>query len=168
MIGVIIVIVIVLAIIFWIGIKVDKLKERTMQHILKDTPLSESNMRANWNNAIGGRVEERFLKDFPNYTKESLDEFIQQTVSDLREKRATDILSEKVKQKMVADEKLVEFLEKTYKRTAIEAYGNGRFNVTVIYADEKDEYGLALFYKIQNNQLILDEYSIKKGAMLGF
>lgn len=168
MIGVIIVIVLVLVLLFWIGIKVNGLKDRATQHILRDTPLSAANIYGRLNHAVGGRVEEKFLKDFPDYTKESLQQFIQETAMDIKEKRQKDNMSDKVKQKMMVDDKISMFFEKAHKRDVIEAYGNGRLNVTVIYADQRDEYGLALFYKILDNKLILDDYTIKKGVTLGF
>lgn len=165
---VIIIIVILLAIYMFISIKVDKLKYRAEQHILKETPFNRANIDATMDGAIGGELIKKFLADFPHYTQESLFQLFQKCAENIRSKNRIEIMSEKVTQKMGNDKKIEILAQKQYKRMSMTAYGRGRLNVSIIYADARDEYNLSLFFKIQEKTLLLDEYVIQKGNMLGF
>ncbi len=165
---IIIIAIILFAIYMFIGVKVDRLKYRATQHVLKDTPFNSANIDATMEGAIGGEIVKKFLTDFPNYTEEILFQLVRQCAESIRNKTVMEIMSEKVRQKMETDKKIEILIQKQYKRMSVSAYGRGRLNVLVTYADTRDEYDLSLFFKTQENTLWLDEYVIQKGNMLGF
>lgn len=165
---IIIIVVILLAIGFFINLKIDNLKYRAEQHILKDTPFNRANIDETTDKAIGGELVKKVLADYPNYTQETLGDLFSQCAESIRNRNVIEIMSEKVTQKMENDKKIEILAQKQYKRMSITAYGRGRLNVSIIYADTRDEYNLSLFFKIQENTLLLDEYVIQKGNMLGF
>lgn len=164
----VIILIAILGIYIFVSIKISNLKYRAKQHILKDTIVSSANINAEVQNAIGGKVEKKFLADFPNYTQESLYQLVQECAENIKKKNMTRIMSDKVKEKIEKDKKIDLINEKTYKRMIINGYGGQRLNATVIYEDNRDEYEIQLYYIIQENNLMLDEYTIVKGAVLGF
>ena len=103
---IIIIAIILFAIYMFIGVKVDRLKYRATQHVLKDTPFNSANIDATMEGAIGGEIVKKFLTDFPNYTEESLFQLARQCAESIRNKTVMEIMSEKVRQKMETDKKI--------------------------------------------------------------
>ena len=156
------------AILIFIAVKVDNIKRRAVETMLKDTPLSASN-RSNFRSSA---QESMFMKNFldkhPEYTEESLKELIKNYADQIINKNVIPEMEEKVTTKMQNDNKLDKLLNMEFVRTNLVAYINDCFTGTATFSDGKDEYELNICIQEKEKQLKIVSYRIGKGIELGF
>lgn len=158
----------IFAVIIFIAVKVDNIKRRAVETMLKDTPLSASN-RSNFRSSA---QESMFMKNFldkhPEYTEESLKELIKNYADQIINKNVIPEMEEKVTTKMQNDNKLDKLLNMEFVRTNLVAYINDCFTGTATFSDGKDEYELNICIQEKEKQLKIVSYRIGKGIELGF
>lgn len=158
----------IFAVIIFIAVKVDNIKRRAVETMLKDTPLSASN-RSNFRSSA---QESMFMKNFldkhPEYTEESLKELIKNYADQIINKNVIPEMEEKVTTKMQNDNKLDKLLNMEFVRTNLVAYINDCFTGTATFSDGKDEYELNICIQEKEKQFKIVSYRIGKGIELGF
>lgn len=164
----IILIIVIFAVVMFITIKVENIKKRAVETMLKDTPLSASN-RSNFRSSA---QESMFMKNFldkhPEYTEESFKELIKNYVYQIINKNVIPEMEEKVITKMQNDNKLDKLLNMEFVRANLVAYVNNSLTGAVTFSDGKDEYELDICIKEEENQFKIINYGIEKGIELGF
>lgn len=163
-----------LVIILFIGIfifanmKINGLKYRAKQHILKNTGISSSDI----NEKITGSFEKKYLQNFlaehTNYTETSIKELLHQYTTQIFNRNTMSDFSQEVIEKMQKDSKLDKMKEMSFVRSNISYYGKSKLNAIVVYTDNKDEYNVYLVCSILGDKIQLDTYRISKGAVVGF
>ncbi|BBF43847.1 hypothetical protein lbkm_2535 [Lachnospiraceae bacterium KM106-2] len=167
MLGMIIVLLFV-ALIAFIGIKVNNLKTRAREHLLKGTPISDSNIHAGMSNMMEKKHVTKFLNEHPNYSEQSIKELLHSYAEQIMHRNTLPEFSEKVVSKMQGDKKLDKIQTMQFKRTTFIAYGANILAADVVYADRRDEYGIMLNCRVNGDQITVDKYRSDKGDALGF
>ena len=163
---------IVIALIFagfiFINIKMENLKYRAKQQILKNTGISSSDINAEITGNFEKKYLQKFLEEHPRFTEESIKDLLRQYTIDIFDKNSINEFSQKVYEKIQKDSKLAKMKTMEFRRTNINYYGNSKLNAIVIYTDNKDEYNVYLNCSILADKIQLDKYQISKGAVIGF
>lgn len=152
----------------FISTKVGNLKHRATQHVLRNSGISSSEISAGFSSNIEKMHLEKFLRDFPNFTEDSLKNSFKQYSIHLFNKNPINEFSQNVNEKMQKDSKLDKMQNMEFKRTTVDYYSSSRLNITVVYSDNRDEYELFFDCTIVENQFKITNYKISKGAVLGF
>lgn len=163
-------IIFILIIIFvaFISIKISDLKDRAVQHVLKDTGFSRADINKEINKGFEKKQVEHFLQEHSEYTEESLKKLFENYCSSLFNRTAINEFNASVCDKMQKDSKLDKMLNMQYIRTDILGANNKMINSLNIYSDGKDEYNVYLYCNLEENKIIVNRYLIVKGAMIGF
>lgn len=167
-------VVLLIIILFFVGliflsIKISNLKHRATQHILKNTGISSSEINAGFTSSFEKKHLENFLKDYPNYTEDSIKELLKQYTIELFNRNTINEFSSQVNEKMQKDSKLEKMQSMEYRRTTINNYSKSKFYAIVVYADTKDEYNVFLNCSMLDaDKVQLDKYQISKGSVIGF
>ena len=90
------VIVLIFAGFIFINVKMNNLKYRAKQQILKDTGISSSNIDEGFMNSIEKKTLEKFLGEHPEFTEESIKKLLEQIAMDLVNKNQRSEFCEKV------------------------------------------------------------------------
>ncbi len=169
-IGIIILIIIVLGIVgfIFVSIKINNLKYRAKQHILKNSGLSSSDISSEITSSFEKKHMQNFLAEHPNFTEESIKDLLKQYTVQIFNRNSINEFSETVSEKIQKDSKLDKMQTMEYRRTNITAYGNSKMNAVVVYTDNKDEYNIYLRCSILGDSIKLESYQISKGAVVGF
>lgn len=152
----------------FINIKINGLKERAKQQILRNTGISSSDINASINSGFEKKQLENFLAEHINYTEDSIKEILRQYATQIFNRISINEFSQEVCEKMEKDSKLDKMQTMQYVRTNILKYGNSKLNTCVVFSDTKDEYIIYLFCNIIQEKIQVENYRISKGAMLGF
>lgn len=164
----IIFLILIVAVIVVVSIKVGNLKHRAVQHALKDTSLSDSNLSAQFGNVLGKKSMEKFLSDHASYTEQSLKDMLMKDTQDIFSKTAGDELTGDVVEKMQKDSKLDKMKSMEYKRAYLNFYKNEKMGAFVVYSDGRDEYNVFLSCLVDEDNIKVQNYRINKGATVGF
>ena len=163
---------IVIALIFagfiFINIKMENLKYRAKQQILKNTGISSSDINAEITGNFEKKYLQKFLEEYPSFTEESIKDLLRQYTIDIFDKNSINEFSQTVYEKIQKDSKLAKMKTMEFRRTNINYYGNSKLNAIVVYTDNKDEYNVYLNCSILADKIQLDKYQISKGAVIGF
>lgn len=163
---------IVIALIFagfiFINIKMENLKYRAKQQILKNTGISSSDINAEITGNFEKKYLQKFLEEHPRFTEESIKDLLRQYTIDIFDKNSINEFSQTVYEKIQKDSKLAKMKTMEFRRTNINYYGNSKLNAIVVYTDNKDEYNVYLNCSILADKIQLDKYQISKGAVIGF
>lgn len=168
--GFIILLVIILffAGLIFINVKINNLKYRAKQHVLKNTGISSSDINATISSGFEKAKMDKFLKENPNFTEESVKELLKTYSTQLFARETREEFSQKVCEKMLKDSKLDKMQTMEFRRANINYYANSRMKSVVIYTDTKDEYNVYLECGMNDGKLYLNDYRILKGAVIGF
>lgn len=164
-----IIIILIIVIVVFISIKIANLKDRAIQHVLKDTDFSRSNINKEINRGFEKKQLEKFLQEHTEYTEESLRELFRNYCTQLFNRTAINEFSSSVCDKMQKDSKIDKMINMQYIRTDILLGANNqKINSINIYSDGKDEYNVYLYCSLLQDRIIVDRYLISKGAVVGF
>lgn len=152
----------------FVSTKINNLKYRAKQHILKNTGLSSSDINAGINNVFEGKQLEKFLLEHPDFTEESIKDLLKKYTIHIFDRSSINEFSQSVYEKLQKDSKLDKMQTMEFVRCNINYYGHSKLNAIVIYTDNKDEYNVYLNCSILGNRIQLDSYQISKGAVVGF
>ena len=168
--GVLIFLVIMLFLVgfIFINIKINDLKYRAKQQVLRNTGISSSDINAGITGSFEKKHVQKFLEEHPNYTEESIKELLKNYTVQIFNKNSMNEFSESVYEKMQKDSKLEKMQKMEFKRTNINYYGNSKLSAIVVYTDNRDEYNVFLTCSILGERIQLDKYQISKGAVVGF
>lgn len=164
----ILVIIVVIGIFIFINMKINNLKYRAKQHVLKDTGISSSDINAGITGSFEKKHLQNFLAEHTNYTETSIKELLHQYTTEIFNRNSISDFSQEVIEKMQKDSKLDKMKEMSFVRTNISYYGKSKLNAIVVYTDNKDEYNVYLVCSILGDKIQLDTYRISKGAVVGF
>ncbi len=151
-----------------IVIAISNLKYRATQHILKDTGLSSSDINANVIGSFEKKHLQKFLEENPSYTEESIKELLKQYVVQMISKNPIEGFSQQVSEKIQNDSKLEKLQNMQFRRVNVSRYTAPRLGALVVYADNRNEYNIYLNCSLVNGKVQLDQYTISKGAVVGF
>ena len=152
----------------FITVKINDLKYRAKQQVLRNTGISSSDISAGIDSTFEKGYLEKFLTENPTYTEESIRELLKNYTVQIFNREAVNEFSQKVCEKMQKDSKIDKMKDKQFKRTNINYYGNSKLRAMVIYADNKDEYNVYVDCSILGEKIQVDRYQIIKGTPLGF
>ncbi len=151
-----------------ISTKVSNMSYRAEQAILKDTPISTSNINA----AIAGRMDkktvEKFLVENPMYTEQSIKERMYGLSMMIVQRMPSRELSEKVLKKIQKDSKLDIIKRMALKHIDLAYYRQGHLGTYLTYTDNRDEYCFTIDCNLQGQSITVNKYSIYKGVAVGF
>ena len=163
---------IVIALIFagliFICIKIENLKYRAKQQVLKNTGISSSDINAGITGSFEKKHLQKFLEDHPSFTEESIKDLLKQYTIQIFNRNSINEFSQVVYEKMQKDSKLDKMQTMEFRRTNINYYGNSKLKAIVVYTDNRDEYNVYLNCSILGNRIQLDRYQISKGEIVGF
>jgi NH3-dependent NAD+ synthetase len=162
------VIVLIFAGFIFINIKINNLKYRAKQQILKNTGASSSDISAGITESFEKKHLQKFLEEHPNFTEESIKDLLKQYTIQIFNRNSINEFSQEVYEKMQKDSKLEKMQSMEFRRTNINYYGNSKLNAIVVYTDNRDEYNVYLTCSVLDNKIQLDKYQISKGAVVGF
>lgn len=152
----------------FISVKINNLKYRAGQQLLKNTGISSSDIHAGITEGLEKGYLEKFLREYPNFTETTIKDLLKQYASQILNKNSIHEFSQAVYEKMQKDSKLDKMQNMEFKRTNISYYGNSKLNAIVVFSDNRDEYELNLYCSILGDRIQLDGYRILKGAVIGF
>lgn len=152
----------------FIIIKLNDLKYRATQQILKNTGISSSDINAEFSNGLEKRHLQKFLDEHPNFTEESLKDILKQYSIQILNRNSINEFSQEVYEKMQKDSKIDKVQSMEFKRVNINSYTNETLKAIVIYTDNRDEYNMFLNCSILGNNIRLNKYQISKGEVVGF
>lgn len=162
------VIVLFFAGLIFINIKINDLKYRAKQQVLRNTGISSSDINATISSGFEKGHLERLMKDYPSFTGESIKEILGKYAGHILNRDSINEFSQTVYEKMQKDSKIDKLQTMEFKRTGINYYANSKLRAVVIYTDNKDEYNVYLDCSILGERVQLDKYQIMKGEALGF
>lgn len=151
----------------FVNIKINNLKYRAKQHILKDTGISSADINATINSGVEKKQLQKFLEDNTDFTEESIKDLLKEYTVQLINRNSIDEFSETTNEKMQKDSKLEKIKNMQFRRVNIMNYGNSKLNAVVVYTDNRDEYNIYLICDVIDNKIKLDKYRISKGAVVG-
>ncbi len=152
----------------FIIIKLNDLKYRATQQILKNTGISSSDINAEFSNGFEKRHLHKFLDEHPNFTEESLKDILKQYSIQILNRHSINEFSQEVYEKMQKDSKIDKVQSMEFKRVNINSYADETLKAIVIYTDNRDEYNMFLNCSILGNNIRLNKYQISKGEVVGF
>lgn len=152
----------------FVNIKINNLKYRAKQHILKDTGASSADISATINSGFEKKQLQKFLEDNNEFTEDSIKELLKTYTIKIINMEVIEEFSQTVIEKMQKDSKLQKIRNMEFRRVNINFYAKSKLNAIVVYTDNRDEYNVYLNCSILNNKVILDRYQISKGAVIGF
>lgn len=152
----------------FITVKINDLKYRAKQQVLRNTGISSSDISAGIDSTFEKGYLEKFLTENPTYTEESIRELLKKYTVQIFNRESVNEFSQKVCEKMQKDSKIDKMKDKQFKRTNINYYGNSKLRAMVIYADNKDEYNVYVDCSILGEKIQVEKYQIIKGTPLGF
>lgn len=164
---VIIVILLIVGYIF-ISIKMNNLRYRAEQHVLKDTGISSSNINSGISKGLEKKYLEKLLEENSNFTEESLKALLKEYVNNIINRESINEFSQAVCEKIEKDSKINKIKDMSFKRVNINYYGNSKLNAIVVYTDNRDEYNIFLRCTISDEKIKLDKYQISRGVVVGF
>lgn len=162
------VIVLVIVGFIFINIKINNLKYRAGQQMLKNTGISSSEISAGITGSFEKKYLQSFLQDHPNYTEESIKALLKQYTVQIINRNSINEFSQAVYEKIQNDSKIDKIQMMEFKRANINYYGESKLKAVVVYTDNRDEYDIFLTCSILGDRIQLDEYRIGKGAVVGF
>lgn len=165
--GFLLIILVIVGFIF-ISIKIDNLKYRAKQQVLKNTGISSSDINAGITGSFEKKHLKNFLEEHPSFTEESIKELLRNYTVQIFNRNSINEFSQTVCEKMQKDSKLEKMQDMEFRRTNIHYYGNSKLGAIVVYTDNKDEYNVFLTCSILGEKIKLDKYQISKGAVVGF
>ena len=168
--GVLILIIIVLAFVgfIFINVKINNLKYRARQQVLKNTGMSSSDINAGITASFEKKYLQKFLEDYPNYTEETIKNLLKEYAIKILNRNNTNEFSNKVCEKMQKDSKLEKMQSMEFRRVNINSYNKGTLNAIVVFTDNRDEYNMWLTCSVVEKNIRLETYNILKGAVIGF
>lgn len=152
----------------FINIKINSLKHRAKQQVLKNTGISSSDINASISENFEKKHLQKFLDEHPNYTEKSIKELLQNYTVQIFNRNSINEFSQSVYEKMQKDSKLEKLQSMKFRRTNINYYSNSKLGAIVVYTDNRDEYNVYLTCSILGERIQLDKYQISKGAVVGF
>lgn len=152
----------------FISIKINNLKYRAKQQVLRNTGISSSDISAGITGSFEKKHVQKFLEEHPNHTEESIKELLKNYTVQIFNRNSINEFSQTVYEKMQKDSKLEMMQSMEFRRTNINYYGNGKLNAIVVYTDNRDEYNVYLMCSVLGNRIQVDKYQISKGAVVGF
>ncbi len=164
----VIIFIIALAALVGISIFISNLKHRAMQHVMKGSSISESNIHQSIYHSFGKKHMEKYLTDHPEATEDSVKDKFLTYVNALLQKNSIPQFSSSVISKMENDKKLEKLSTMQLKAFNIITYKDAMLNLQFTYSDDKNDYNLTLFCKADGETYILNNYRIDKGAVVGF
>lgn len=165
---VILIVILLFAGFIFINIKINNLKYRAKQQVLKNTGLSSSDINAGITGAFEKKHLERFLVDYPNFSEETIKNLLKEYTIKIFNRNSIDEFSQDVNNKMEKDSKLEKMQTMEFRRININYYSNSKLSAVAVYTDNKDEYNVYLNCSIVAEKIQLDKYQISKGAVVGF
>ena len=163
-----IIVLLILGVFIFVSIKINNLKYRAKQQILKNTGISSSDINRGMSSAFEKKHLERFINEHSNYTEESLKEELKQYTNQLINKNLVNEFSDKIHEKIQKDAKLEKLQKMEFKRINISYYNDSKLCATAIYTDNRDEYEINITCNILEDKIQVDDYRISKGAVVGF
>lgn len=152
----------------FIQVKINNLKYRAKQHILKDTGISSSNINEEITKGMEKKQLEKFLAENSNFTEESIKDLLKQYTVQMFNRNQINEFSQIVCEKIQKDSKMDKMQSMEFRRVNINHYSNGKLCAIVVYTDNRDEYNVYLYCSVVENEIQLDKYQINKGAVVGF
>ena len=152
----------------FISIKINNLKYRVKQQILRNTGISSSDINASITESLEKKHLQNFLSEHPNYTEESIKELLKNYTTQIFNRNSINEFSQTVYEKMQKDSKLEKMKLMEFRRTNINYYSNSKLGASVVYTDNRDEYNVYLTCSILGERIHLDKYQISKGVVVGF
>ncbi|MBP3707670.1 MAG: hypothetical protein J6J36_03585 [Clostridia bacterium] len=167
---VIIGIIIFLVIVIVISTILGNLKNRAMQTVLKDTPLSSSAMSKTTESILGKKATKKFLEEYGNiYTEENLKSYLCEIGQNLINNQSMDIFSQKVIDKMGSDAKLNKLRQSQITRVSVMSYARNVLTSFVVVSNGRDEYMISIYSDVDANGISsVKDYRIQKGVAVGF
>lgn len=165
---IILIIILVIVGFIFISTKINNLKYRAKQQILKNTGISSSEINAGITNKLEEKQLEKFLNDYPMYTEESIKDLFKSYAQSIVSRASRQEFGADVNEKILKDGKLDKMQGMVYKRSNINFYSNSKLSAIVIYTDERDEYNIYLNCSMVDGKIIIDKYNISKGNVVGF
>ena len=165
---VIIILVAIFAGFIFLSTKINNLKYRAKQQVLKNTGISSSNINSSVTDMVEKRHMESFLKEHSDYTEDSIRAVLRQYSDNLISKSLMDSFGEKVKEKKPNGSKLDKLSSMNFVKASINFYKADKLNAINVYSDGRDEYNIYLYFDIINNNFVLQKYQVAKGAVVGF
>lgn len=165
---IVLVVILLFAGFIFISIKLNNLRDRATQHILKNTGFSSSEMENKIVGGLGKKQLEKFIEEHPNFTEETLKDELKEYTEKLINKNSSDDFSQAVLEKMQKDSKLEKLQTMQFSRTNISYYNGTKLGAIVTYSDNKNEYNIDLTCSVLNEKIQVEKYQVSKGAVLGF
>lgn len=165
---VLLVIALIFAGIIFVCIKVNQLKYRASQQLLKNTGISASDFNAEITGGLEKKHLQKFLQENSEFSEESIKNLLKQYAIQIFNRNSINEFSQAVYEKMQQDTKLDKMKNMEFRRANISYYKNPKLNAVVVFTDNKDEYNIYLICSILGNKIQLDDYRISKGEVVGF
>ncbi len=162
------IIALIFGVFIFISIKINRLKYRAKQQILRGSGISSSDISSGITSSFEKKHLNNFLAEHQNFTEESLKDLLKQYTIQIFNRNSINEFSQEVYEKMQKDSNLDKMQAMEYRRTNITYYGNSKMNAIVVYTDNRDEYNIHLNCSILGDRIQLDRYQISKGAVVGF
>ena len=162
------VIILLIVVFIFISIKINNLKYRVKQQVLRNTGISSSDINAGITSSFEKKHLQNFLAEHPCFTEESIKELLKNYTIQIFNRNSINEFSQTVCEKIQKDSKLEKMQTMEFRRTNINYYGNSKLGAIVVFTDNRDEYNAYLTCSILGERIQVDKYQISKGAVVGF
>lgn len=168
--AIIIIMILIFVIVIAASIALGKLKNRAMQTVLKDTPLSDSAIHKTAQNVLGKKATKKFLEEYGNkYTEESIKSYLMEIGQHLINKDSMSTFSQKVIEKMMNDAKLSKLQQAQVVRASIMSYARNILTSFVVVSNGRDEYMITVYAEVDGSGISsIKDYRVQKGVAVGF
>lgn len=151
----------------FINTKINNLKYRAKQQVLKNTGISSSDINAGIAGGLEKKHLQKFLEENPNFTEESIKELLKQYAIQICNKNQINEFSQEVCEKIQKDSKLDKMQNMEFRRVNINSYGKSVLGGVVVFTDNRDEYDVYLTCDVLENEIKVNKYQILKGVAVG-
>lgn len=151
----------------FIKIKINKAVYRGRQATLNKFGLGNANIGSAVNKMEEKVALNNLLADNPNLTEQIIKDTVFNYSQMILNRQNNGMFSEKVLNNVMNDKLIDTVRNMQFKRVNIIFYSNKMFEAMVVYTDQRDEYEMLVFANIRENGIVVDNYSLRKGDVVG-
>ena len=164
---IIVVLLLVIGIGVFIKVKINNTVYRGKQQMLNKVGIGNASVNQSMDQGLEKIALNRLLQQNPNmteqYVKDTLYNYSMQIIS----RQNNPMFSDKVITSMQHDKRLDLMIGMQFVRVNVLSYMNNFLYAVVIYTDGRDEYQISINAIINSNGLFVDNYSSKRGDVVG-
>ena len=151
----------------FIKIKINKAVYRGKQATLNKFGLGNANIGKSVNQMQEKAALNKLLADNPNLTEQFVKDTVFNYSQMILNRQNNGMFSEKVLNRVMSDKLVDTVRNMQFKRVNVIFYSGKMFESIVVYTDQRDEYEMLVFANITENGIVVSDYSLRKGDVVG-